>query len=403
MIMVAFCVFALFGLLGLAFDLGRMYIHKSEAMTYVDAAAVAAARELDGTAAGGSRATAAAQQSWARWNFSSSDFSSPVIEFSTSKAGPWSSSPATWASVAYARVTATVTGISLAFLPVVGTASAGSVAHLAVAGQIPSIPQAVFPFSPVAHADAWDPASLYALPANQQNDGYGFFKGGKYTFRWPNDPTKNNAQICPNDNNSTWINKVDASSNGWRGYITDHSASVIADEIKSDLMGRGQVPALGELVTEYGGNGNKGGDANAMDARVQQDTDRVTTEYFYSGTKNAAIGGGAFVTQNSDSYLWRQQQATPVVTPIGNNRRVVTVLVNAGYNRSDGTSWATLGHTPNLTLGYAQFFLYDLSYDASQNHSFCAEYIGNSPCTGCTGGTAIPGDGSTAYIIRLVE
>jgi hypothetical protein len=142
-----------------------------------------------------------------------------------------------------------------------------------------------------------------------------------------------------------------------------------------------------------------------MDARVAQDSDHITTEYFYSGTKPAGIqgGGGSWVSSSQDSYLWRQNQTTPTVTPIGNNRRVVTVLVNSGYARSDGTPWSTLGHAAETTLGYAQFFLYDLSYDASQNKSFCAEYIGNSPCTGCAGGTAVPGDGSTAYIIRLVQ
>ena len=42
----------LFGMAGLAIDIGRMYITKNEAHGYADGAAIAAARKLDGTAAG---------------------------------------------------------------------------------------------------------------------------------------------------------------------------------------------------------------------------------------------------------------------------------------------------------------------------------------------------------------
>src|SRR5580704_13598594 len=40
------------GMLGLAFDLGRMFIVKNELQTFVDASAVAACRQMDGTQAG---------------------------------------------------------------------------------------------------------------------------------------------------------------------------------------------------------------------------------------------------------------------------------------------------------------------------------------------------------------
>lgn len=50
----------LLGLAGLAIDLGRMYVIRSELQSFTDAAALAAARELDGTAAGFDRARSAA-------------------------------------------------------------------------------------------------------------------------------------------------------------------------------------------------------------------------------------------------------------------------------------------------------------------------------------------------------
>ncbi|HXA66702.1 MAG TPA: Tad domain-containing protein, partial [Bryobacteraceae bacterium] len=40
------------GMLGLAFDLGRMFIVKNELQTFVDASAIAACRQLDGSQLG---------------------------------------------------------------------------------------------------------------------------------------------------------------------------------------------------------------------------------------------------------------------------------------------------------------------------------------------------------------
>ena len=48
----AACAVALFGAAGLAIDIGRMYITKTEAQSYADAAAVSAVIKLNGTAAG---------------------------------------------------------------------------------------------------------------------------------------------------------------------------------------------------------------------------------------------------------------------------------------------------------------------------------------------------------------
>jgi Flp pilus assembly protein TadG len=44
------------GLVGMAFDFGRIYIARNEAQLFTDAAALAAAQRLDGTAAGVGRA-----------------------------------------------------------------------------------------------------------------------------------------------------------------------------------------------------------------------------------------------------------------------------------------------------------------------------------------------------------
>ena len=54
--------------MGLAFDLGRVYIARNEAQIFTDAAAMTAAAKLDGTAAGIDRAKKAAAQLPMRWN-----------------------------------------------------------------------------------------------------------------------------------------------------------------------------------------------------------------------------------------------------------------------------------------------------------------------------------------------
>ena len=70
-ILVALCLSLSFllGVSGLALDIGRMYVTKNEAQAYVDSAALAAARQLDGTAAGLTRATTAAGSDTDKWRF----------------------------------------------------------------------------------------------------------------------------------------------------------------------------------------------------------------------------------------------------------------------------------------------------------------------------------------------
>jgi Flp pilus assembly protein TadG len=408
--MVALCTFLLFGLLGMAFDIGRMFIAKNEAMAYVDAAAVAAARQLDGTPQGGARATAAALEGWARWNFGTTTFASPVVEFSVSKDGPWDAAPASWTNVGHARVTATVTNIPLFFIPLASFAgdipNSGQVAYLAVAGQIRATPQNVFPFSPIAHADLQTSAEVTGADID-----FGFIKGGRYTFRWPQNPSLGSG-LCPEDNNALWLNKVDQSNGGWRGYITSHDASTIRGEIQNDIIGRAEVPVLDQSATINGGNGNKGTEASAMEDRVNQDADHFSTEYYtdaeITAFYNAAPAGAvtsAFLTGRAgadpNAYNWRRDNPNGL-TYVGNGRRVVTVLVNSGA-RSSTANPGTFYASPNTVLGYAQFFLYELTYKAKPQDTYCAEYIGNNPCTGCAGGTAVPGDGKSEIIIRLEQ
>src|SRR5258706_12354937 len=63
LIMMGSAAVVMFGMLGLTTDLGRVYIAKNELQTFVDASTVAAALQLNGTAAGFTAAHAGA----AKW------------------------------------------------------------------------------------------------------------------------------------------------------------------------------------------------------------------------------------------------------------------------------------------------------------------------------------------------
>src|SRR5690348_9845814 len=64
----------LLGVGGLAFDVGRMYVTKSEAQSFVDSAAMSAATELDGTSAGIARAQNAIAGNPKKWGFGANSF-----------------------------------------------------------------------------------------------------------------------------------------------------------------------------------------------------------------------------------------------------------------------------------------------------------------------------------------
>src|SRR5262249_23249215 len=105
---------ALFGMAGMAVDLGRMYIARNEAQTYADSAALYAARELDGTAASLTRADAAVAANTNKWNFGTDAFRGTLIEYSADGATGWATSAkAAPAKMSYVRVTASIDNVAL--------------------------------------------------------------------------------------------------------------------------------------------------------------------------------------------------------------------------------------------------------------------------------------------------
>src|SRR5512138_1677908 len=105
LIAVAISILIIVAMLGMAIDLGRAFITKNEAQAFTDAAALAAARELNGTSSGVTAATNAVAVSANRWNMATRAFTGVVTEFSADRAN-WTATPITASDLRYVRVTA---------------------------------------------------------------------------------------------------------------------------------------------------------------------------------------------------------------------------------------------------------------------------------------------------------
>jgi uncharacterized membrane protein len=105
--------------MGLAFDLGRVYIARNEAQIFTDAAAMSAASKLDGSANGIAKAREAVARLPIRWNLGTREFTGVIVEFSADGV-KWESDPKDPSSLQQARVTAPASTVEITFLRAVG-------------------------------------------------------------------------------------------------------------------------------------------------------------------------------------------------------------------------------------------------------------------------------------------
>jgi len=136
LIAMSVCMFLLLAVVGMAFDLGRVYIARNEAQIFTDAASMAAAKQLDGTVAGLDRARAAVAALPNRWNLGTESFSGVVIEFSAD-GQHWETQPKDLTALRYARVTAPENHVEIMFLRAVGGPQEFTVPARAVASTKP--------------------------------------------------------------------------------------------------------------------------------------------------------------------------------------------------------------------------------------------------------------------------
>lgn len=349
MLATAVSLAVLIGMLGLAVDLGRVYITKSEAQAFADFAAMAAARELNGKIAGLDAARAAVTSSTNGWNFGTQAFAAnrTTVEFAASVNGPWEATPPN-PPVGYRMVRVSVfPDLPLSFMPALGAATTQRVRANAVAGQVPQ----QFP------AGGYLPFTPFALSISDPTGNFGMTIGQEYAFLWPGNATKNNS--CAG-NRVSWplYNFSDNSSTAGsdRGYFELQAASAIRDAIQ----GLRQTSPLdvGDVIGLT--NGQKQAMQDALTTRASYDTD--STNY----------------------------QPTPGTAPDydGNGMRLVVMPVNSG----------ALTNPPNVVQGFAAFLL-PMSYPNGGNKTWCAIYMGSRVDGGGVSSTV----GAGSYVVRLVQ
>lgn len=336
----------LVGALGLVFDLGRLYIFKSEAQTWADSAAIRAALCLDGTRNGLTLAATSALSTPGKWGFSSTAFTTGTAVFSTSPNGPWANAATAPLLSIYARVNVTVPA-RLMFLPALVSTQVADVAARSTAAQVAknTFTEGLFPFSPYAH--------------NSTGPNFGLDSGTLYTLRWPANPKLGNgSNICSGDRIEAVKSLADAAGGSERGYIEDTSASLIATTIIDDYQSITRT--VGDLVNMTGGA--KQSQLNSLQTRISQDSDTTSMTY------------AEYVAGNR-----------------GNGRRIVAVPINDG---------GTPAGMNNRIVGIGSFFLYPTGeYGTGGGQAWCAEYIGS-----WVQGTNHHGVlGGGAYVVRLTE
>lgn len=341
----AVAAIALVASLGLAVDIGRIYIGKNEAQSYADASAVGAALELDGTSAGIARAQAAVNNNPNHWDFDTRTFTGSQVQFATSAAGPWETNPVNPAGYTHTRVSATLAE-TLFFLPVAVKQQTSTVRASAVAAQVQKtiFREGLFPFSPYIHANT--------APE------FGLVRGRVYTLRWAANPKIHSNNVCPGDDKGDIIAIAQAQGGSERGFIEQTSSSVIRSTIIDDYQS--VTRGVGDIIVMTGGA--KQTQLDALRERINQDSDDDSTtfaQYLAAGT--------------------------------GNGRRVVAVPVNDGGSPT--------GSNNRIKMIGAFFLNRTGEYGNGGGQPWCAEYVGP-----WVQGSKHPGAGTAgAYVVRLVQ
>ena len=275
-----------FGVVGLAVDIGRMFIAKNETQVYCDAAAVAGAMALDGTASGINAAETAIAASNNKWDFGTRSVSNPLVTFATAATGPWVAAPNPATGYTYVHVTVTVP-VSLFFLPVLVGQGSSNVTAAAVAGQISigSLNRGLAPYT--------------AVSTNTAGPNFGLIVGDSYTIHWPtyngnrhgcsvDDPANCfNSPPCSGDSNISMSAVVANWGPQYHGYWGSDSNKEIAEAVMNGVQ-------LAPLSIGYNLNplltpGNKQSEAGYLDRRASQDTntsDNTPSTYLASSNRN---------------------------------------------------------------------------------------------------------------------
>lgn len=333
--------------LGMAVDMGRMYVVRSEAQNFADSVALEAALELDGTIDGLNAAAGVAARSTQKYDLGRYGYEDVRTEFAPAADGPWGGPGASGLKTRFVRVTAE-TDVRLYFLSALLRSGTGRVAARAVAAQVEkrTFSEGLFPFSPFAH-DTTPPH-------------FGLTPGEVYTLRWPSTPKlQGNSNVCDGDQVASVVDIANAQGGSERGYIEESSADGIRQTIINDYQSITRT--IGDLVSMSGGA--KQSQLDSLLTRIAQDSD-----------------------PNSLTYAQYQARGE------GSGRRIIACPINDG-----GTP---PGSGTNRIVSIGAFFLRPTGeYGNGGNQSWCAEYIGAWVQGSNTKGV----EESGAWVVRLVK
>jgi Flp pilus assembly protein TadG len=358
LVLVAVCSFVMIGLLGLAFDTGRMFIVKSELQIFADGAALAAVSQMDGTQAGITAANATAAQGPLgstlpnAYNFETATISNVTATYATGFNGTYdtfatASTPAT-NSYSFIRLTATAS-VPLNFLPVLsGIAGSMTVSATATAGQTAqsSVNGNLEPFMPDGHSTT-------------DTKNFGFTPGVAYTLKWGN-----GSSTCAGD--VGWTDPNPSSQHGFMDLGQGNGNSSLTQLIEwGGYPNSNSTPSSVYAGMSLNGvPGNRGTQIfDHLNARAEQDTDDVSTTYA------EYVSGGT-----------------------GNGRRVVILPVG------NPSTWSGNGNGSETVMGFAAFFL-NPSYSGNSG-AICATYIGPANMNGSSSGSS---DGTKIYYNVLFQ
>jgi Flp pilus assembly protein TadG len=358
---VTISIFVLLGVGGLGVDIGRMYIAKSEAQGFSDAAALSAAVKLNGTSSGISAAqTAVSQVAGISWNFGADKITTPQVDFATNVDGPWTGTPAAPAGYTHVRVRTTVPGRMYLLRALINQVSA-TVAAGAVAAQVA-----------VTHFEqGLGPYTVVSTDTTSTN--LGLVVGRQYTIQWPQyNGTRHgcspgtplncfNSPPCSGDAASSSSSVAQYWGASINGYWGSNKNSEIAEEVL-DLTQFHPI-SLGDSIILT--SGNKNSQAGVLDDRVNQDLD-VLDNTVSTYLSNSAHNG-------------RRLIALPIVNPSASGTTVT------GFG-----SFLLLSNSSHSTY-YSS---------GTGNDPFCAVYVGpyvqGSPSAGAATGTG-------AFRVMLVQ
>jgi hypothetical protein len=327
-----FAAIALFAAMGLAVDIGRMFIAKNETQAFCDSAAMAATLKLNGLSSGIDNATNAVANSKNQWNLDTAAITDYKVDFGQSASGPWDSHPGNPSGYAYARVRARVSQ-GLFFIPVLSSQYTQDVTSATIAAQIQvtTIKRGLSPYTAVS------------TQPNAKN--FGLDIGSLYDIQWPAyNGTRNGCTPATPDNcfvqppcGGDSLDSKAAITQYWGASINGYWGSNANSTIDQEVLDNIQLQPISVGAQISLSSGNKNAEGAALDTRVNEDgdvTDNNSTDYL-----------------NNSDHNGRRIIELPVVNPT-----------------SQGT----------FVIGYGAFLLFSNSNGASAS-DFYAKGGGNSP------------------------